>query len=147
MTDTKVKLSDIIQHYKDSATSGDIVEWLQKFELVARLQKIKDLAGLLPLFLSGQAFFYSQLEEAVQADYEQLREELLLAFGTNSFHAYDSLIRRKYRSGETVDVYAADLRRLVSLIGQSQPEPLLKCAFVEGLPSKVGVQLEIYCRY
>ena len=143
MTDTKVKVSDLIPNYKDSATSGDIVEWLKKLELQMRLQKIKDLAGLLPLFLSGPAIaVYGQLEEEVQADFGRLREELLLEFGTNSFQAYDSLSSQKYRSGETVDVYAADFQRLVSFIGQWQPELLSKCAFVQGLPPEGGAQLK-----
>lgn len=50
-------MSNVIQHYKDNDTSGDIVQWLQK--LVARLKKIKDLAGLLSLFLLGLLLQYT----------------------------------------------------------------------------------------
>jgi hypothetical protein len=46
------------------------------------------------------------------------------------------------RDGEVVDVYLADLQRLVSLMGQSDAEPLLKCAFMSGLPTNVADQLK-----
>ena len=47
-----------------------------------------------------------------------------------------------YSEKETVDVYLADLKRLVTLVGQTRPEPLLKCAFVGGLPADVSMQLK-----
>lgn len=42
-----------------------------------------------------------------------------------------------YLKLETVDVLVADLRRLATWIGQTTPEPLLKCAFVAGLPADI----------
>ena len=33
-----------------------------------------------------------------------------------------------------MDVYLADKRRLVTLIGQRNAEPVIKCAFMAGLP-------------
>lgn len=44
--------------------------------------------------------------------------------------------------GETVDVYLSDLRRLVALTGQTDPEPILRCAFVAVLPIDVATQLK-----
>ena len=38
-----VKLSDIICRYEDQSISGDFAEWIEKLELVAKLQKIEDL--------------------------------------------------------------------------------------------------------
>ena len=35
-----VKLLDIIAKYTDEASSGDIAEWIEKLELVAKLQKL-----------------------------------------------------------------------------------------------------------
>lgn len=137
-----VKVSDLIKTYEDQST-GDITEWIQKLELVASLQKVDDLKSFLPLFLSGPAFaVYNQLSEEVKSDYDMMKMELLQAFGTNNFHSYELLVKRVYRSGETVDVYISDLRRLVSLIGQKDPEPLLRCAFVAGLPTGIAMQLK-----
>ena len=46
------------------------------------------------------------------------------------------------KQGETVDVYMADIRKSVTLIGQSNAEPLMKCAFMAGLPSTLSIQLK-----
>lgn len=138
-----VKLSDIINKYEDSTVSGDFSDWIEKLELVANLQKIEDLISFLPLFLTGAAFaVYKQLSEEDKKDYPKLKAALLLAFGVNSYVAYEQLQRRMYQEGEAVDVYLADLKRLVTLMGQTTPEPLLKCAFMAGLPSNISVQLK-----
>ena len=138
-----VKLTDIITKYEDCATSGDFAEWIEKLELVATLQNITDLKTFLPLFLSGPAFaVYKQLAASDKEDYNNLKAALLVAFGVNSYAAYEQLQRRVLQDGETVDVYLADLRRLVTLVGQSNPEPILKCAFMAGLPSDIVVQLK-----
>ena len=34
---------------------GDIVSWIQKVRLVAKLKKVADLASFIPLFLEGDA--------------------------------------------------------------------------------------------
>lgn len=137
-----VKLSDLVQRYEDK-TSGDFGEWCDKLELIAKLQKVEDLVSFLPLFLSGPAFaVYKQLDDSTKGNYTKLKEELLQAFSDNSFSAYEQLRTRTLVDGETVDVYLADLRRLVALIGQTEPEPLLKCAFVAGLPDEITTQLK-----
>ena len=137
-----VKLSDIITRYEDNR-SGDFAEWLEKLELVAKLQNMSDLKSFLPLFLNGPAFaIYKQLSSEEKDDYEKMKAALLSAFGMNCYAAYDQLQRRVLQDGETVDVYLADLRRLVTLMGQSSPEPLLKCSFMAGLPSDVSLQLK-----
>lgn len=137
-----VRLTDVVKNYENES-SGDISEWLEKVELVASLQKIEKLENFVPLFLSGSAFaVYKQLPESDRTVYKKLKERLIQAFGSNKFEAYEFLQRRVLESGETVDVFVADLKRLVSLMGQSEPEPLLKCAFVSGLPNDVAVQLK-----
>ena len=138
-----VKLSDLVKTYESVEKSGDFSEWCDKLELVAELQKVKDLHSFLPLFLSGPAFaVYKQMAPTVKADFKALKKELTNAFGVDSFSAYQQLQTRVYVAGETVDVYLADLKRLVELIGQEDAEPLLKCAFVAGLPTDVAVQLK-----
>lgn len=137
-----VRLTDVVKNYENEG-SGDISEWLEKVELVASLQKIEKLENFVPLFLSGSAFaVYKQLPESDRREYKKLKGRLIQAFGSNEFEAYGSLQRRVLESGETVDVFIADLKRLVSLMGQSEPEPLLRCAFVAGLPSDVAVQMK-----
>ena len=138
----QVKLSDVVTKYGDSA-SGDFAEWLEKLELVARLQKVDDLTSFLPLFLHGPAFaVYKQLKEEEKDDYTKLKAALLRAFGVDCYTAYEQLQRRVLQENETVDVYLADIQRLVTLMGQGSAEPLLKCAFMAGLPADVSIQLK-----
>ena len=44
--------SDMIRPFSGE---GDVVAWLKKIQLVAKLQKITDLASFLPLYLEGEA--------------------------------------------------------------------------------------------
>jgi hypothetical protein len=137
-----VKLSDIITKYEDSS-SGEFSEWIEKLELVAKLQKITDLVSFVPLFLAGSAFaVFKQIQETDKNDYEKLKAALLLAFGVNCYSAYEQLQKRVLQDGESADVYLADIRRLVALIGQTDADPIVKCAFMAGLPVDIGLQLK-----
>lgn len=138
-----VKLSDLIKSYEDSNTSGEFTMWISKLELVAKLQEVNDLKSFVPLFLNGPAFsLYQQLSDDIKGDYKKLKKELVTAFSINCYSAYSQLRERVLQEGETVDVYLADIRRLVESMGQTEPEPLLKCAFVAGLPTEVASQLK-----
>lgn len=140
---TTLKFGDIITKYEDAQTSGDIADWLERLELVAQIQKITELTAFLPLFLHGPAFaVYKQLDDDQKKDYEKLKAAMIQAFGVNCYAAYDQLQRRVLLEGETVDVYLSELRKLVSLMGQKEPEPLLRCAFMAGLPFDISIQLK-----
>ena len=133
----------MIKCYEDSNTSGEFSTWISKLELVAKLQNIDDKTAFVPLFLNGPAFaLYEQLNDTVKKDYTKLKKELMTAFSMNCYSAYGLLRERVLEDGETVDVYLSDLKRLVSAIGQKQPGPLLKCAFMSGLPLEVANQLK-----
>ena len=138
-----VKFSDIINHYVNYNNSGEFTVWVEKLELVAKLQEVEDMLKFVPLFLSGPAFaVYQQLSDATKKDYGMLKAELTVAFSTNAFASYEQLRSRVLLEGESVDVYLADLRRLVTLMGQRDADPLLRCAFVAGLPEDVAMQLK-----
>ncbi|XP_067929095.1 uncharacterized protein [Watersipora subatra] len=110
-----LKLSDVISRYEDSQPSGDFADWLAKVEL---------------------------LGDEAKNDYAKLKPAMLQAFCVNSYAAYNQLQRRVLQEGEMVDVYLSDLRKLVNLIGLSDADPLLKCAFMTGLPLDISVQLK-----
>ena len=62
-----VKFTDLI---KTCTGVEDFYGWVQKLELVANLQGIKELQTLLPLFLSCGAFaVYQGLNEEVKKNY------------------------------------------------------------------------------
>ena len=114
--------------------SSDVVEWVEKFEMVCRLRGIRDMQNVIPLRLTGGAFaVYLQLSEAQKTDYKAVKTALVSAFASDGFIAFEEFVGRKLRDGESVDVYLSDLRRLAALIG-GLPEKALMFAFVAGLP-------------
>jgi hypothetical protein len=127
-----VRISDVVQPFNGE---GDIIQWLDKLSLVAKLRGITALEELLPLFLSGPAFaVYSEMEEDKKTDLASIVAVLKEAFALNGFIAYEQLVSRSWRAGEPVDVYLADLRRLAKLAGV-ESNAVLKRAFVVGLPT------------
>ena len=96
----------------------------------------------LPLFLSGGAFsVYESCSTDVKEDYEQLRAALTNAFSLNT-SAYEAFVSRRYVSGQAVDVYSSELRRLARLVCATSDDSWIKCAFVAGLPDKLKRQLK-----
>ena len=70
-----VKFGDLIKPYSGD---DDFAEWIKKFELVAKLQKVTDLASYLPLFLHSGAFsVYENLDEDVKANYTKLKKMMI----------------------------------------------------------------------
>ena len=137
----QVKLTDVVKPY---VGTGDFLEWLSKFELACDLRNFNDgRHKLLPMFLEGAAFaVYKQLTEAQKDDYAEVRKSLVGSFSDNCFDAYRSLLTRRLQVGESVDVFLADLKRLLSLCeGDAVPPGILRCAFVNGLPSDVRLQV------
>jgi hypothetical protein len=135
-----VKFGDIIRQYDGQ---GDFLEWLRKLELVATLQDIKDIEKFLPLFLSGGAFsVYESLDDEVKRDAGKLSQALTNAFSMNSCAAYEAFACRRYLTGESVDVYLSELRRLARLVHATISDEWIKCAFIAGLPDDAKKQLQ-----
>lgn len=139
---SEVRLTDLVRTYDGT---GDVCVWISKFELVAKLKKIENLAQVLPLFLDGSAYaVYCELDDAKKNDVDSIKAALNDAFGVNPFSAYEQLTRRVWRD-EPVDVYLTDLRRLAKLAGV-ETNVLLMRAFVVGLPSQVSRELRASAR-
>ena len=144
MSTITVKFSDLIRQFDGT---GDFMEWLDKLELVAKMQNISDLGSLLPLFLTGGAFaVYKGIDDADQKDYDKVKNALQLAFSSDSIVAYEDLQRRKLQVGESVDVYVADITRLAKLVDSKLSPTYIKCAFVAGLPIEMKKQLKAACK-
>ena len=132
-----VRLSDLIQPFSGE---GDVVQWLDKLALVSK--RLKDTpADVLPLFLEGPAYaVYSEMPEEDKESADAIATALKEAFGLNGFLAYEQLSCRRWRTGEPVDVYLAELRRLAKL-ADVESENLLRRAFIVGLPPDVSREL------
>ena len=72
---------------------------------------------------------YQQLGD--DADLEEIKQALYAASGADPFVAWRRFTERRLESGETVDVYLADLRRLAAPFGGANDRIL---AFLAGLP-------------
>ena len=143
MSSVNLKFSDLIAQYSGD---GDFVEWVDKFELVVKLQAVKEPEKLLPLFLTAGAFaVYQTQSDATKGSFEEIKKALTTAFSSNCFDAYDQLRTRHLKVGESVDSYVAELTRLVGLVCTSPDDGLVKCAFVCGLPESIQKQIQASC--
>ena len=123
---------------------GDVVAWLKKVRLVAKLQKITDVASLIPLYLEKDALsLYLEMSESAQASADQIEARLKEAFTDGAFTAFGKLTQSKW-TGEQVDVYANEIRRLAGLAGFEGVglEKIVKLTFVNGFPDGISVALQ-----
>ncbi len=132
-----IHLSDVIRPFSGGT---EVLQWIEKLEIVAALREIADVAKLLPLFLEGPAFaVYQELHKDKKNDLKEIKQALIDAFSLNPFRAYEQLTRSVWRDGP-VDVYLSELRRLAKIAGV-ESDALLKRAFVVGLPASVSREL------
>ena len=138
----KVRISsDVIKPFSGV---GDVVAWLKKVRLVARLQNVDDVASLVPSYPEGDALaLYMEMEETSQRDIEQIESRLKEAFTDNAFAAYRKLTMVRW-AGERVDVFANKIRKLIGLAGfkGAEMEKLAKLAFVTGFPNTISIELQ-----
>lgn len=133
-----VKFSDIIKQFSGE---GDFFEWVQKLELVAKLQKVTQLENFLPLFLVGGAFaVYQSLSDETKADYKLLKQALLDAFSPDALTAFEEL-KNRFLHNESVDVYLADIRRLCRIVDSDVSDKFIRVSFLAGLPDQVKKQI------
>ena len=132
-----IRLTDIMRPFDGS---GNVVEWIDKFELLVKLKEITKEETVLPMFLEGSALaVYTELSTAQKEEAKTIKDALLSAFSVNLFSAYEQFSKRVWRD-EPVDVYMTELRKLVRLAGVTSDKLLLR-AFVVGLPSVVSREL------
>ena len=123
---------------------GDVSAWLAKVELVASLTEVKDVAKFVPLYLEGGALsLYLELDDSKKGDYNLLSKELLKAYSDSEFVAFSKLKNLKW-TGEQVDVYANDIRKLARGCGLKGKalEQLVKLTFITGFPDSISVELQ-----
>ena len=118
-----------------------VTEWLEKLELICKLRKISDVASVIPLRLTGGLFaIYLQLDLSDRMSTEKVKEALLAAFAVDQYVGYEQFISRELLSGETPDIYLAELQRLASLFG-GMSDKALTCGFCGWIVSSRKIQL------
>ena len=99
--------------------------------------RIKDIASVIPLRLTGGAFDnFLQLEKSDRKVAARVKDALVTAFTVDPFVAYGQFVSRKLCAGELPHVFLAELRRLAPLFGGIRKKGLA-CAFVSGLSKRV----------
>ena len=77
----------------------------------------------LPLFLEGDAFLvFSRMQPADRKDQEKVAALMKKPFSASKSEAFQCFTQRKLRLDESVDAFAADLRRLLALAGHKDSE-------------------------
>ena len=129
---------------KPFSGEGDMVARLMNMRLMAKLQNIADLASLILLYLDGDALaLYLEIYEHEQIDVKRIEDRLKEAF-TGGVVVSDNKLSRIYWTGQTVDVYVNEIRRLAGLSSFAGEglETAVKLAFVNGFPEDVSVALQ-----
>ena len=100
----------LIPEFSGAATDMPIVEWVENVEHICGM---KNVERVLPLRLRGGGLaIYRQLSAEQKAVAEQIKQALITAYAADAFNAFDHFVTRQLRSGETVDEFFAELRRL-----------------------------------
>ena len=123
---------------------GDVVAWLQKAELVAKLTHVEDVASFVPLYLEGGALaVYMEMDDRNKGELAHIKSNLIRAFSDNQFVGFAKLRGAKW-NGEPVDVFANELRRLSKICGFTGEglEQIVKLAFVGGFPDAIALELQ-----
>ena len=95
----------LIPEFSGDATQN-VVEWLEKDQLVCNMRGIAHLESVTPLRLTGGAFaVYQQLPDAEKRDSGKITKALRTVFAVDSFRAYEQFVGRRLQPGETVDVF------------------------------------------
>ena len=141
------KLDGYVRPYRGG--QDDLDSFWAKFQVVAVLQKWdtgeKRMANL-PLFLDGEAFtVYNEMSASDRKDPDKVKGKFQQAFGMTVAQAYSRFTKRLMRADESIDNYAADLKRLLSASGQvaDDSNPVLIEQFISGLPRDFARELRM----
>lgn len=129
-------------------SSGDAVEWLQRFELCSAANGWKEetMAVKLPTLLEGEALaVWLDLNEDEKTTYDTAKKRLIEALMPMGFTVLDKFQTRRLQPGEALSVFCHDLRKLLEQampgIDSKTSDQLLLHQFVAGLPISVSKQL------
>lgn len=136
-----VKFSDAVRPFSGE---GDVLAWIQKVELVAKLTSVSDVASFLPLYLEeGALSVYLEMPDKDKSDIGKIKARLLKAFSVSAFEAFNRL--KQYRwTGEPVEVFATELRKLGRECGFKDEglEHVVRLALVSGFPEHISKDLQ-----
>ena len=86
-----------------------------------------------------------EISEEKKRNYEAVKNVLIEAFCKDQFSAYEELRAKKFKAGESLDIYLSEIKRLVSLCGGKECTQWIRCAFISGLPEELARQVKLSC--
>ena len=140
---SKVRIADVVSRYNGD---GDVVVWLDRLEVVARLQQESNLENLIPLFLEGAAYdVYAKMAAEDKTNLTKLKATLKKSFGMTPALAFAKFKGRSLMAGEAPDAFLAELRRLARTVAadgnDNTIDAFVCCQFVDGLPEPTRSQV------
>ncbi len=138
MTSKIIKFTDIVPIFDGT---GDVEDWITKFELVCKLQDVESQAAtILPMMLTGSALStYMEMGAKEKLDADFITRRLRRVFGMDPFVAYERLTQMRW-GGEAIDVYLNKIRCLARTAG-IKDDVIVKRAFVTTLPPIISKDL------
>ena len=142
----KIKMN-LVEKFSGTDPAVDVVDWLEKLKIVARLQGIPDdqELSLIPLYLEGEAFkTYMELEPNKKADAEEIKAALKKAYADGPSQAFAKLCALTW-TGQSVESFVNQIRRLVNLsmleVENKNAEHVVRLTFVNGFPDPIRADL------
>ena len=101
----------------------------------------------LPLFVEGDVFLvFSRMQPADQKDQEKIAALMKKSFSVSRSEAFQCFTQRKLRLDESVDAFAGDLRRLLTLAGHKdggEKDAVVIEQILAGIPVHLSQQVRL----
>ena len=131
-------------------STGDAVEWFQRFEICSRANEWNDAKKVLklPTLLEGEALaVWIELTDDEQKDYAITKKKIIDAIMPVRFVSLADFHKRMLMPGESLSMYVHQLKQLINQampdISAAAKEQLLFHQFLSGLPQEVSKQLRV----
>ncbi|PIK43002.1 Retrovirus-related Pol polyprotein from transposon [Apostichopus japonicus] len=130
--------------------SEDFSQWCRRFEIALQANNVspQDVPRLLPSRLAGGAFCYwDSLSQGIKNDFSLVKEKLKDVFGQRQHKAtFQAFINARPRyPGEAIQVYAAELTRLVADAFPDYDERAQQCEIFRRFLAGLDVALVQKC--
>ena len=143
-----------VRPFRGGNTGPTFEAFWKKFLVAGTLQKWDTDAKLLanlPLFLDDEAFLvWDELSDDDKKDRAKVFAAMQAAFSLSPAEAYERFTARTLRMDESVDSYAADLKKLLGQSGHTVAsdgkDRILVEQFIVGLPSQYAREVRMNCR-
>jgi hypothetical protein len=129
----------------------DVTEWFNRYELNCAMigwkksGTVDNRLQFLSLFLSGTVLVsFKHLPESERTDFDLVKKAIIHRYGLKPAEAYRRFVSARYRSGNAVDGFVDELKRLLSFVTNLPTESLDSLVMNQlllSLPSEVAEKI------